>query len=935
MKIQPRNYFAQKTVLSILVLFLTTFTLVNFYKYIGSPTDENLFTNPPSHLYIIREIPVQNKSNKAVDHSDKITVGDLLISIDKKKPDNVEEVKNLLSEFTADSEIPFRIFRTVESRYKNFTVLKSAIPDSLVRKIPPSAYVISVTSGGASDRAGMKPGDLILRINGQSFTDAFDADRLLREGQIGKASNYDILRSNQELSLRVTLAKFGISLSLLVMFISGLVYMGLGSLILLKRPYIRAALLQGLAFLLIGFFISTSLFQRIEDNLFANTRSFLLISCVYLGTAIWFNACYYFPKERPQLIAKKWIRKLNYILAGSFSLAIAAPTFVFDLAGSSLYGIVSLAILAFLIILNVAILIKFRKLRSTEQRHLRRIISRVSSVAGITAIVLAVYWIWTDGFTLLGFIGLPLVFIPLVYLHVIAHYGLLDLSIKVRRNVQYSVVSSVWIILLLVIYVYLIMFLSQLEITIPRVEVRSTFIEVMDESLPAEESNRVNRVMLMFLLVGATVMVWKGGKQGQVWINRKFHRSKYDYRQSASELAEVISNNLNMYDLSRGMVLKIAALMHLKQAGVLFFKDEKVCCSQAIYGFQSQKWEDFCMKSEEEITTSLQKFHGEISVDYLPPIIKENLRNHGFLYIIPIRSKDKLLGAILVGEKLSEATYHKEDLEFLAALAKQASVAIENAFLYEELTDRERLKHELNIARQIQMASLPQSTPQIEGLDIAGFSLPAFEVGGDYYDYLNGSDSELTVIVGDVSGKGTSAALYMSKIQGILRSLHTFDLSPRELFIRANDVLYQDIEKKSFVTAIGGAFNVRSRKLIVARAGHLPLFHFKSEKNRVEQVIPHGIGLGLENSGKFAETIIEMEISFCSKDVFLFATDGITESFSDRGEEFGEANVEKIIKKYADEDAQSILNKCIAGIKEFSGNTNQHDDITLVVVKIL
>jgi serine phosphatase RsbU (regulator of sigma subunit) len=545
------------------------------------------------------------------------------------------------------------------------------------------------------------------------------------------------------------------------------------------------------------------------------------------------------------------------------------------------------------------------------------------------------YWGWTNQFNLIGFIGLPLMFIPLIYLHVIAHYGLLDLSIKVRRNVQYIVVSSVWIILLMAIFVTIVMYLSNLEIVIPKVEVRSAFIEVMDESLPPDESNQVSRVMLMLLLVGATVMVWKGGKQGQRWINRKFHRSKYDYRQSASELAEIISNNINMYDLSRGMVLKIASLMHLKRAGVLFFKDEKVCCSQAIYGFQSQKWEDFCLKSEEEIITSLQKFHGEISVDYLPPIVKENLRNHGFLYIIPIRSKEKLLGAILVGEKLSEATYHKEDLDFLAALAKQASVAIENAFLYEELTDKERLKHELNIARQIQMASLPQSTPQIKGLDIAGFSLPAFEVGGDYYDYLNGSDNELTVIVGDVSGKGTSAALYMSKIQGILRSLHTFDLSPRELFIRANDVLYQDIEKKSFVTAIGGAFNAQARKLIVARAGHLPLFHYKSDKKCIEQVIPHGIGLGLENSGKFAEEINEIEISFNNKDVFLFATDGITESFSDSGEEFGEANLEKILKKYADEDAQSILNKCIAGIKEFSGNSNQHDDITIVVVKIL
>jgi serine phosphatase RsbU (regulator of sigma subunit) len=105
-------------------------------------------------------------------------------------------------------------------------------------------------------------------------------------------------------------------------------------------------------------------------------------------------------------------------------------------------------------------------------------------------------------------------------------------------------------------------------------------------------------------------------------------------------------------------------------------------------------------------------------------------------------------------------------------------MAMENAFLYEELAEKERMKHELAIARRIQLASLPQKTPVVKGLEIAGSSLPALEVGGDFFDYLNGSTDHLTVVVGDVSGKGTSAALYMSKVQGILRSLHPREPSP-------------------------------------------------------------------------------------------------------------------------------------------------------------
>src|SRR5690606_18908610 len=116
-----------------------------------------------------------------------------------------------------------------------------------------------------------------------------------------------------------------------------------------------------------------------------------------------------------------------------------------------------------------------------------------------------------------------------------------------------------------------------------------------------------------------------------------------------------------------------------------------------------------------------------------------------------------LIGIILVGEKLSETAYQNDDLLFLSAISGQASVAIENSLLYEDLANQERYKHELEIARKIQLASLPMKTPNIPGLDIVGASIPALEVGGDFYDYLNGKSDSITIVIGDVSGKGTSA----------------------------------------------------------------------------------------------------------------------------------------------------------------------------------
>jgi serine phosphatase RsbU (regulator of sigma subunit) len=381
------------------------------------------------------------------------------------------------------------------------------------------------------------------------------------------------------------------------------------------------------------------------------------------------------------------------------------------------------------------------------------------------------------------------------------------------------------------------------------------------------------------------------------------------------------------------MVEKLSGLLQLKRVGVLFFRDECASCCQEAHGFDGTEWAEFCVTHDKVLTDALLTLDGESSVDALPEELRTEFRKNGFLYIASIRSKEKLVGALLVGEKRSEATFQQEDLEFLGAVAKQASVAIENAFLYERLAEQERFKHELAIARRIQLASLPQTTPVIDGLEIAGASHPALEVGGDYFDYLNGRADRITVIVGDVSGKGTSAALYMSKVQGILRSLNAFELSPKELFVRTNKLLCHDLEKSSFVTAITGAFEPRERKLVLARAGHLPLYHYVAQTRKVEIVTPKGLGLGLESTDLFASELEERIVFYQRDDVFVFASDGVTEAEDESGGQLGEEGLVSVIALHAGEDANNILNQIMKTVQEFGHGGEQHDDQTVVVVK--
>jgi len=184
-----------------------------------------------------------------------------------------------------------------------------------------------------------------------------------------------------------------------------------------------------------------------------------------------------------------------------------------------------------------------------------------------------------------------------------------------------------------------------------------------------------------------------------------------------------------------------------------------------------------------------------------------------------------------------------------------------------------------------------------------------------------------------VSGKGTSAALYMSKVQGILRSLHGFDLSPADLFIRANRLLCGDMEKSSFVTAVGASFDPQDHSFLLARAGHLPLYHYRAAEQSVIAVTPRGLGLGLNNAGVFSSEIEEKVVRYGPGDVLLFVTDGMTEAHNRSGELYGEERLMGFLPGKAGGDALAIRDALIADVAAFSEGTVQHDDETIVVIK--
>jgi len=212
-------------------------------------------------------------------------------------------------------------------------------------------------------------------------------------------------------------------------------------------------------------------------------------------------------------------------------------------------------------------------------------------------------------------------------------------------------------------------------------------------------------------------------------------------------------------------------------------------------------------------------------------------------------------------------------------------------------------------------------------------SRPALEVGGDFFDFLNGTMNEITVIVGDVSGKGTSAALYMSKIQGILRTLNEFMLTPRELFVRANHLLYKYLEKGAFVTVIAAKFDSTLRKVNIARAGHLPIYYYKSADNSVTKILPKGILLGKSTKEVFDGNIQEIKMDYSPGDVFLFISDGVIEARNNKSDDFDELRLIDAFRNNVAFNSETIRDNIVNTVSDFSIEVEPYDDLTVVVVK--
>lgn len=302
------------------------------------------------------------------------------------------------------------------------------------------------------------------------------------------------------------------------------------------------------------------------------------------------------------------------------------------------------------------------------------------------------------------------------------------------------------------------------------------------------------------------------------------------------------------------------------------------------------------------------------------------------LLITPLTARDEVLGALFVSREVTHG-FEKDDREAISIFAAQAALALDNARLFEEQIEKERLARELTIAREVQHKLLPQQLPKLNGLNLAASSVSAHEVGGDYYDFVKLDENRMAFIVGDVSGKGTSAAFYMAEMQGVFKSVSHLAPDPLEFLSHANRALATSLEKNVFISVIYGLIDLEKEELLLARAGHCPAA-FINLNGDARYVRTQGLGLGLDRGPLFRKTLDVECIRLQPGDVFVFYTDGVVESRSPAGEEYGYDRLLDALRKHRHEDANELHDVLLTDLDTFLGGLNLYDDdLTLVVLK--
>jgi sigma-B regulation protein RsbU (phosphoserine phosphatase) len=310
---------------------------------------------------------------------------------------------------------------------------------------------------------------------------------------------------------------------------------------------------------------------------------------------------------------------------------------------------------------------------------------------------------------------------------------------------------------------------------------------------------------------------------------------------------------------------------------------------------------------------------------------QKNLQTETYM-AVPLHYRNEQLGVLALANRDEGKSFSKADFELIQSVADQAAYSLQHAKIYTQLTEKKKLDHDIEVAREIQRILLPNVAPEMEGFNCAALNIPAQQVSGDYFDFIQVDADRWGVAVADVSGKGIPASIIMAMCRSVLRSKAPGNQSPAQVLREVNRQLYPDIREDMFITMIYMVLD-KSGKLTLARAGHESALWCKDRFRHIETVDAPGMALGIDSGDVFDEVIRDVTIELQPLDTVVVYTDGINEALDDEGNEFGQEQLKGVLQAAGPQSVDFLVKTIVERVQNFSSGHPQNDDITLAAVQ--
>jgi sigma-B regulation protein RsbU (phosphoserine phosphatase) len=475
----------------------------------------------------------------------------------------------------------------------------------------------------------------------------------------------------------------------------------------------------------------------------------------------------------------------------------------------------------------------------------------------------------------------------------------------------------------------------------------------------------IQLALIVAATIGATSMLSGGGSTARVtivvvglaaavaigrrfadrlrgWVDRRFFREAYDAEQILGELAMQVRTMVETRPLLQTVVQRVADTLHVPHVAILLNEGARLRPAYAVGYTDTPR---VVIPEESVIVRRLERdAHARVRFDdpdsWVRDLSEEERESLAALHadiLLPLSANQKVLGVLSLGPKRSEEPYSNSDLRMLGSVVTQAGLALENSRLTAEIAaqvaERERRQRELEIAREVQQRLFPQAFPAVRGLDYAGACRPALEVGGDYYDFLELSPTELGIAIGDVSGKGIPAALLMATLRAFLRGQTIGgEKNLAEMMCNLNALVYESSATNRYATFFFGRYNSATNVLAYVNAGHNPPMVLRACGRQLPDVIRLDTGgpvIGLLPTCMYELGNITLE----KGDLLIAFTDGVSEAMNINDQEWGEERLIEAVMSGRTLAPSALISNVLAAADAFVGDASQHDDMTLVVAR--